>query len=89
MDFDLDAGLFDEPPGFRPPTPPPFNPKLECYTLEDGQELSLRLVSSSPLWGHVLYPSAVCLAKYLEANPELVKGRRVSIARKSCVLVVD
>lgn len=77
MDSELDVSLFEEPEGFRPPSPPPFNPEPQSYALKDGRQLSLQLVSASPLWGHVLYPSSICMARYLEEHPKLVRGQRV------------
>lgn len=78
MEDTFDTGdLFQEPSTFRPASPPPFNPNLQSHVLKSGRQVQLQLVSASPLWGHVLYPSSVCLARFLEDFPELVKGRNV------------
>ena len=74
-DFDPSTGdLFADPENYYPPTPPP---KVESYTLETGQELTLHLVGHSPLEAHHLWNGARIVSKYFEATPSLVRGRTV------------
>ncbi|KAK9899677.1 hypothetical protein P389DRAFT_2672 [Cystobasidium minutum MCA 4210] len=71
-DFGL-GGVFPEEE--RPPPPPP---DIKYYTRPNGQELSIQLVTTHPLWGHVLYPTSICLADYLAKHAEeLVKNKNV------------
>ncbi|EJT98025.1 hypothetical protein DACRYDRAFT_96680 [Dacryopinax primogenitus] len=66
------------------PSPPPPEPTIAYYDLdspvegsERGPRLTIRLVGSHPLWGHYLWNSGICLAKYLEHNPTLYAGSNV------------
>lgn len=71
-DLGLD-GVFPEEE--RPPTPPPA---IKYYTRPTGEQLSVQLVTTHPLWGHVLYPTSICLSDYLsEHAAELVYDKTV------------
>lgn len=75
-------GLFAEPEDFRPPPPEAHFAQYErCQishqSLSQKKELQLRLVGSSPLWGHLLWNAGIYTAKYLDANIELVKNKTV------------
>ncbi|KZO90132.1 hypothetical protein CALVIDRAFT_542972 [Calocera viscosa TUFC12733] len=68
----------------EPPSPPPPEPTIAYYDLDElvegsqsGKRLNIRLVGSHPLWGHYLWNSGICLAKYLEHTPALYLGRTV------------
>ncbi|KNZ52633.1 uncharacterized protein VP01_349g13 [Puccinia sorghi] len=52
-----------EPANFRPPSP---EPTLIQHTTCNGTLLQIRLVGAHPLWGHVLYPAAILLSRYIE-----------------------
>ncbi|KDE08452.1 hypothetical protein MVLG_01234 [Microbotryum lychnidis-dioicae p1A1 Lamole] len=63
-----------QPESFRPKTPPPTT---ASYTrralgghgpLQAPEEVQVRLVGGHPLWGHLLYPAAIALARYLETH---------------------
>jgi len=77
---DLSLGdVFEEPP-----SPPPPEPTIAYYDFDEsvegiklGTKLSIRLVGSHPLWGHYLWNSGICLAKYLEHTPALYLGKTV------------
>ncbi|KAI3624452.1 EFM7 [Malassezia furfur] len=60
-------GLFDEPDGFRPKTPPPTE---VVQRLHDGSDVRLRLVGSHPLWGHYLWNAAPTMATYLQEHAD-------------------
>lgn len=66
--------MFKEPEDYRPKTPPPTS---TTYTCLDGTELTFQLLGHSPLWGHILWNAGRTLASYLEAHPELVRGKTV------------
>ncbi|GAA5980090.1 hypothetical protein JCM10908_001531 [Rhodotorula pacifica] len=70
------GSVFQEPEGFRPPTPPPT---VRTYKrralggsgpLVGNEQVEVGLVSGHPLWGHVLYPAAIALARFLELHAE-------------------
>lgn len=73
-DDDLDTGIFQEPDGFRPSTPPPTT---ATYTLApsktSGREpctITMELVGSHPLWGHHLWNAAPILSDYLQQKSD-------------------
>ncbi|MBW0509325.1 hypothetical protein O181_049040 [Austropuccinia psidii MF-1] len=61
----LTTELFQEPANFRPPSP---EPTIIDHLTPSGKSLKIRLVGGHPLWGHVLYPASVLLARYIENN---------------------
>lgn len=82
MDFDLEGGLFDEPEDFRKKEPEPhyanYERKSENGPVLDLENIKLRLVGSSPLWGHLLWNAGIFTADYLDKHADtLVKGKKV------------
>lgn len=72
---DIEAGgLFEDPPDFYPPSPPPTT---EHYTMKNGDDITLHLVGHSPLEAHTLWNGAVIISQYFEEHPEEVKDRTV------------
>ncbi|GAA5857206.1 hypothetical protein JCM8547_009371 [Rhodosporidiobolus lusitaniae] len=68
--------MFAEPEGFRPPTPPPT---VRTYArrkyggvgeIVGSEEVEVGLVWGHPLWGHILYPAAIAMARFLELHAE-------------------
>lgn len=71
--------MFQEPEGFRPPTPPDTEAFYDLIQ-SDGtsRRIVLSLVGSHPLWGHHLWNAAPTMSDYLAANADrLCKGKRV------------
>lgn len=68
------GGLFADPDGFYPPTPPP---RPVSYTLQSGQELRLHLVGQPSLEANHLWNGARAVSKLFESDPSLVAGRTV------------
>ncbi|GAA5894228.1 hypothetical protein JCM5296_004689 [Sporobolomyces johnsonii] len=68
------GALLEEPEGFRPPTPPPTvrNYKRRKYggvgERAGDEQVEVGLVSGHPLWGHILYPAAIAMARFLELH---------------------
>ncbi|AEO64284.1 uncharacterized protein THITE_2110264 [Thermothielavioides terrestris NRRL 8126] len=71
---DTNLNLFDEPPDYYPPTPPPTT---QTYTTLAGDTITLHLVGHSPLEAHHLWNGARVVAAHFEADPALVRGRTV------------
>ncbi|CAN3501416.1 protein N-terminal and lysine N-methyltransferase EFM7 [Diutina catenulata] len=78
MSDDEFGGFFEEPEGFRPPPPAAHYASYDRKP-EGGKPstVKLRLVGSSPLWGHMLWNAGIYTADHLDAHPELVRGKRV------------
>ncbi|MCJ1243236.1 nicotinamide n-methyltransferase [Trapelia coarctata] len=74
-DEHLDHALFQEPEGyFQSEKPPSFAEQ----TLFSGEQLQLRLVGHSPLWGHLLWNAGQVVSEYLQQHAEtLVQGKDV------------
>ncbi|QEU60126.1 Nnt1 [Kluyveromyces lactis] len=74
--------LFAEPSDFYKPPP---EPHFATYTRDDVPETStsqqkdikLRLVGSSPLWGHLLWNAGIYTAKHMDGHPEEVQHKLV------------
>ncbi|GAA5956059.1 hypothetical protein JCM8115_004402 [Rhodotorula mucilaginosa] len=70
------GAVFEEPEDFRPPTPPPTVRTYERRALGGvdplvgDSQVQVGLVSGHPLWGHVLYPAAIALARFLELHAD-------------------
>ncbi|KAG7892702.1 hypothetical protein KL925_000876 [Ogataea polymorpha] len=77
----LDGGLFEEPENFRPPKPEAHYQKYtrtHKQVLAEIDEIKLRLVGKSPLWGHLLWNAGIYTANYLEKHAqELITGKTV------------
>lgn len=73
-ELSLEGGLFDEPDDFRPKAP---EPHFTQHTRVSGEKVDLRLVGSSPLWGHLLWNAGIYTANYIDNHPDLVRGKRV------------
>lgn len=75
-------GLFNEPEDFRPPPPAAHFAEYERSNVTPESEsqiskIKLRLVGSSPLWGHLLWNAGIYTAKHLDNNTQLVKNKTV------------
>lgn len=68
------AGLFDDPEGYYPPTPPPTT---QSYTLKTGKTLTLHLVGHSPLEAHHLWNGSRVISEFFETDPTRVHGKTV------------
>ncbi|CDR43230.1 CYFA0S11e02014g1_1 [Cyberlindnera fabianii] len=74
----LAGDLFAEPEGYYKPAPEPHFASYERKTTKQPSTISLRLVGSSPLWGHLLWNAGIFTADYLDKHAEeLVKGKCV------------
>ncbi|KAI9341785.1 hypothetical protein DFJ73DRAFT_843321 [Zopfochytrium polystomum] len=77
----LDADLFTEPEGFRPPTPTGedivFERKAENVQQGSPATLQLHLVGKHSLWAHRLWNAGVVLAHQMDADKATCKGKRV------------
>ena len=66
------AGLFEDPEGYYPPTPPPT---MQSHTLRSGRTINLHLVGYSPLEAHHLWNGSRVVADFFESHLEEVQGR--------------
>lgn len=76
------GALFDEPEDFRPPPPQAHfahyeRTNISAESHSQKKDIELRLVGSSPLWGHLLWNAGIYTAKHLDKYPELVLGKNV------------
>ena len=76
------AGLFEEPEDFLPPPPKPHFAEYQRSHItkeskSDVKDINLRLVGTSPLWGHLLWNAGIYTANHLDSHPELIKGKTV------------
>lgn len=69
------AALFDEPPDFRPPTPPPST--VEHTLPGEDAPLHVSLLGTHALWGHYIWNAAPTMCRYLYEHGDLVRGRAV------------
>lgn len=77
--FDGAGDLFQEPEGyFKPPPAAHFASYERKTSNKTPSSIQLRLVGSSPLWGHLLWNAGIFTADYLDSHAdELVKGKDV------------
>ncbi|EGW34293.1 uncharacterized protein SPAPADRAFT_59716 [Spathaspora passalidarum NRRL Y-27907] len=76
----FDGNLFEEPEDFLPPPPESHFAKYTRKVVHDNQpqEITLKLVGKSPLWGHLLWNAGIYTADYLDKHAEdLVKGKKI------------
>ncbi|KAH3678981.1 hypothetical protein WICMUC_001295 [Wickerhamomyces mucosus] len=74
----LSGNLFEEPEDYYKPPPAAHFASYERKTHKAPKDIRLRLVGSSPLWGHLLWNAGIFTADYLDANSEeLVKDKDI------------
>lgn len=74
----IETDLFREPDDFYKEPPKPHFVKYKRKKDTSNNEIELRLVGSSPLWGHMLWNAGIYTAEYLDKHAdELVKDRKV------------
>ncbi|SCU90537.1 LADA_0F04808g1_1 [Lachancea dasiensis] len=78
----IQSDLFAEPEGFYTPPPEAHFAQYERSVVSEVSKsqtrtVNLRLVGSSPLWGHLLWNAGIYTAKHLDKFPELVQGKCV------------
>jgi len=73
--------LFEEPDGFRPPTP---QGSTHCVRREEHQVLNgtpklfnINLIGNHSLWAHCLWNAGRFFAQYLDENKDLCTNKRV------------
>lgn len=75
-DGDDGLNMFEEPEDFRPKTPPPTVTHYEFPGT--SSKVTLNLVGSHPLWGHLAWNASFILSDFLCAHAlTLTKGKRV------------
>lgn len=82
IDSFVETGLFDEPEDYYKPAPEPHfatynRDYVSPLSSSQVKEVELRLVGSSPLWGHLLWNAGIYTAKHLDSHLEEVKGKCV------------
>lgn len=78
-EFDLGGGMFDDPEGYVKPAPESHFVEYERVSGKTSpSKIKLKLVGSSPLWGHLLWNAGIYTANYLDKHADtLVKGKKV------------
>lgn len=76
----ISTNLFEEPEDFRPPPPEAHFAKYErkyAKSHPEINEITLRLIGKSPLWGHLLWNAGVYTANFIDKHPDYVKNKVV------------
>ncbi|RLV95446.1 Protein N-methyltransferase NNT1 [Spathaspora sp. JA1] len=77
-EISFEGNLFEEPEDFLPPPPESHFAKYTRKTASHPQDISLKLVGKSPLWGHLLWNAGIYTADYLDRHAsDLVRGKKV------------
>lgn len=78
-EFEIGADLFEEPEGYVQPAPESHFVEYERISGKlNPSKILLKLVGSSPLWGHLLWNAGIYTANYLDKHAEqLIKGKKV------------
>ncbi|CCF55926.1 hypothetical protein KAFR_0A04900 [Kazachstania africana CBS 2517] len=76
------VGLFEEPEDFLPEAPKHHfitykRENISSVSKSKKQDIELRLVGSSPLWGHLLWNAGKYTAMHLESHPDLLLDKNV------------
>lgn len=76
-EISIEGNLFDEPEGFLKEVPEShFSTYKRKLSNVSPQEITLKLVGSSPLWGHLLWNAGIFTADYLDKHSnELIKDK--------------
>ncbi|KAL6942303.1 Protein N-terminal and lysine N-methyltransferase efm7 [Hanseniaspora vineae] len=72
-------GMFEEPEDFRPlPPQDHYTSYKRVNSSEEPSEIKLKLIGTSPLWGHLLWNAGIYTANHLDKyGKELVTGKDV------------
>jgi len=74
----IGGDLFQEPEGYYQEKPSHHFAQYERKTTKSPSKIDLRLIGSSPLWGHLLWNAGIFTADYLDKHSDsLVKGKDV------------
>ena len=75
----FDNNLFEEPEDFRPPPPQEHFTKYGRKSeTADPKEIQLKLIGSSPLWGHLLWNAGIYTANHLDTfAKEICEGKNI------------
>ncbi|KXJ89775.1 nicotinamide N-methyltransferase [Microdochium bolleyi] len=65
-------GLFDDPEGYYPPTPPP---QVTEHVMKSGKTITLHTVGSSALDAHHVWNGSRVLSDYFETHLDEIRGR--------------
>lgn len=78
-EISIEENLFDEPEGFLKEVPEShFSTYKRKLSNVSPQEITLKLVGSSPLWGHLLWNAGIFTADYLDKHSnELIKDKKI------------
>ncbi|KAJ3192505.1 nicotinamide n-methyltransferase [Entophlyctis luteolus] len=80
-DGGFDPNMFEEPAGFRPPTPEGTYEKYERESacVQDGSPavIDLYMISRHSLWAHRIWNAGVALARHLDTDKYLCAGKRI------------
>ncbi|KAL6929672.1 nicotinamide n-methyltransferase [Hanseniaspora valbyensis] len=70
--------MFQEPEDFRPPPPKQhFTDYKRKSSDTNPKDIQLKLVGTSPLWGHLLWNAGIFTADHLDKYTELSKGKKI------------
>lgn len=75
----FDNNLFEEPADFRPPPPKEhFTEYKRQSESADPKDIQLKLIGSSPLWGHLLWNAGIYTANHLDEHASTIcEGKNV------------
>ncbi|CEP64202.1 S-adenosylmethionine-dependent methyltransferase LALA0_S10e04808g [Lachancea lanzarotensis] len=78
----IQSDLFADPEGYYQAAPEAHFANYERTDIPESSQnksesVKLRLVGSSPLWGHLLWNAGIYTAKHLDKHPELVLDKYV------------
>ncbi|KAH6580811.1 hypothetical protein BASA60_002731 [Batrachochytrium salamandrivorans] len=80
-DLFIPADMFEEPVGFRPPSPKPtmvtFNREASNVQQDTLATFSVNLVGKHSLWAHWLWNAGKSMTNYLDKHKEMVSGKNV------------
>ncbi|KAM0793297.1 hypothetical protein ACM66B_000757 [Microbotryomycetes sp. NB124-2] len=82
--------MMEEPADFRPSTPPPtvqtYSRRHYLPGYEQLEDVHVGLVSGHSLWGHILYPAAIAMSRFLELHADkLLRSRDVKGKGKAVI----
>ncbi|KAL2919896.1 Protein N-terminal and lysine N-methyltransferase efm7 [Polyrhizophydium stewartii] len=80
-DFFIPADVFEEPAGFRPPSPQPSSTTFsrEPSSVQPGtpKDFVVHLVAKHSLWAHWLWNAGKSMTNFLDKHKDMVAGKDV------------